>query len=215
MGQVTAPVALGSGDSGPFVGSDNGSDDGSSGEEETKKNDGNKAPASRSFFDMLSTFGIGSGSGAPPTQFLDDDESSTHGGAPPTHVSDSDLKAEDTIDADAETVVAVFRTATLGVDLVGGPSVGHVPILGTEKEVTAIGPDGREKLVLLEEGSQLIQVANTSLIDAEDPFILAVQTIQDSPRPIHLRFQHPARPAPYSVVFTEQRSHPPARLFIC
>lgn len=182
-------------DEGHFV-----DEEGSSSGEEEMKHEDPKPATGRSFLDMFSAFGLGSG--APPT-LLSDEDVLIHGGAP-TQLTNDNLRAEDTADADAEVIVAIFDTPVLGVDLVGGASDGHVPILGTQKEVTVLGNDGSRTTQILEPGSQLIQVANVRLIDVEDPFLLAIQTIQDSPRPVELRFQHPRQPAPYCVVFHEQ-----------
>ena len=105
------------------------------------------------------------------------------GGAPAAEVAD----------ADAAYTEAVFRGAKLGVDLLGGASTGHLPVLGTSLRAEVAGGagdggggeeeedddddaaaegggGGGVRMQELEVGDQLVAVGGVSLVDEEDPF---------------------------------------------
>jgi hypothetical protein len=136
----------------------------------------------------------------------DDD---VHGGAPASEIAD----------ADAEYKEVVFRGAKLGLDLLGGATTGHLPVLGSPlqaESTTAKGARGggglfnrsaakKGESVMLEAGDQVVGVGGTSLIDAEDPFERAVQLIKaHTERPLTIRFMAASTPGPFSVKFENE-----------
>ena len=113
------------------------------------------------------------------------------GGAPASEIADADFDYKE----------CVFRNAKLGIDLLGGASTGHLPVLGSALQVE--GADGGK--VTLQEGDQVVAVAGVSLVDSEDPYDRCVDLITAHPaRPIKVRFLAASSPGPYTVQFPSQ-----------
>jgi len=113
------------------------------------------------------------------------------GGAPASEIADADFDYKE----------CVFKNAKLGLDLLGGASTGHLPVLGSALEVDSAS-GGK---VMLHEGDQVVAVAGVSLVDSEDPFDKCVDLITAHPaRPIKVRFLTANSPGPYTVLFPSE-----------
>jgi hypothetical protein len=101
-------------------------------------------------------------------------------------------------DIEHEIKDALFTQPKLGIDLVDGESLGHLPVLGLPTIASG------NKMVL-EAGDQLVAIGSYSLIGEPEPFKKAVELIQSTTkRPLLLQFQSSSTPGPYAVTFKDQ-----------